>query len=116
MKTLFPGHARLRAICASLVSLVSLALAQFTTAAQLKEARVTQVVKEVKLLRTQTAPRPAVVSDEVRGGTAVRTGVDSRAELTFTDQSLARLGANTIFSFTGGTRNVDLAGGAMLLY
>jgi len=96
--------------------LVSLALAQFTTAAQLKEARVTQVVKDVKLLRTQTAPRSAVVSDEVRDGTAVRTGVDSRAELTFTDQTLARLGANTIFSFKEATRKVDLASGAMLLY
>ena len=116
MKTLFPGHARLRAICASLLLLVSLALAQFTTAAQLKEACVTQVVKDVKLLRTQTAPRPAVVSDEVRDGTAVRTGVDSRAELTFTDQTLARLGANTIFSFKEATRKVDLASGAMLLY
>ena len=116
MKTLFPGHARLRATCSSLLLLVSLALAQFTTAAQLKEARVTQVVKDVKLLSTQTAPRPAAVSDEVRDGTAVRTGVDSRAELTFTDQTLARLGANTIFSFKEATQKVDLASGAMLLY
>src|SRR5437588_6781869 len=115
MKTLFPVHSCLRAICASLLLLVALALAQFLTAAQLKEARLTQVVKDVKLLRTQTAPRPAVVSDEVRDGTAVRTGVDSRAELTFTDFTLARLGANTIFSFTEGTRNLDLKDGAMLL-
>ena len=52
---------------------------------------------------------------EVRNGTAVRTGVESRAELTFTDQTLARLGANTIFSFSGGTRHLELSGGAMLL-
>jgi len=96
--------------------LVSLALAQFTTAAQLKEARVTQVVKDVKLLRTQAAPRPAAVSDEIGDGTAVRPGVDSRAELTFTDQTLARFGANTIFSFKEGGRKVDLASGTMLLY
>ena len=63
----------------------------------------------------QAAPRPAAVSDEVRNGTAVRTGVESRAELTFTDQTLARLGANTIFSFDKGTRNLELGGGAMLL-
>lgn len=96
--------------------LLSLMLAQLIGAAQLKEARVTQVVKEVKLLRTQGAPRPAALSDEVRDGTAVRTGSDSRAELTFTDQTLARLGANTLFTFNEGTRNVDLGGGAMLLY
>ena len=83
--------------------------------AQLKQARVSQVIKDVKLLPAQAAPRPAVVSDEVREGTAVRTGIESRAELTFTDQTLARLGANTIFSFTEGTRNLDLGGGAMLL-
>ncbi len=84
-------------------------------AAQLKEARVSQVVKDVKLLPAQAAPRPAAVSDEVRDNTAVRTGVESRAELTFTDQTLARLGANTVFSFTGGTRSLELTGGAMLL-
>ena len=84
-------------------------------AAQLKEARVSQVIKDVKLVPAQAAPRPAAVSDEVRNGTAVRTGVESRAELTFTDQTLARLGANTIFSFDKGTRNLELGGGAMLL-
>jgi hypothetical protein len=84
-------------------------------AAQLKEARVTQVVKDVKLLPTDAAARPAAVSDEVRDGTAVRTGVDSRSELKFTDQTLARLGANTIFSFSEGTRNLNLQDGAMLL-
>ena len=94
--------------------LLSLPFAQ-VHATQLKEARVSQVIKDVKLLPAQAAPRPAVISDEVLDGTAVRTGVASRAELTFTDQTLARLGANTIFSFNEGTRNLELSGGAMLL-
>src|SRR5437868_3730102 len=97
-----------------LLSLV-LAIAPSVNGAELKEARVTQVVKDVKLLPNAAAARPAVVSDEVRDGTAVRTGVQSRAELTFTDSTLARLGANTIFSFTEGTRNLDLKDGVMLL-
>src|SRR5205809_959540 len=84
-------------------------------AAQLKEARVTEVVKDVKLLPTGSVPRPATVSDEVRDGTAVRTGVESRSELKFPDQTLARLGANTIFSFNEGTRDLNLQDGAMLL-
>jgi FecR protein len=84
-------------------------------AAQLKEARVTEVVKDVKLLPTGSAPRPAAVSDEVRNGTAVRTGVESRSELKFPDQTLARLGANTVFSFSEGTRSLNLQDGAMLL-
>jgi hypothetical protein len=83
--------------------------------AQLNEARVTQIVRDVKLLQANATTRPAALQDEVRNGTAVRTGVDSRAELTFTDQTLARLGANTIFSFQAGTRNLELSDGAMLL-
>ena len=84
-------------------------------AAQLKEAQVTQVVKDVKLLPTGAAARPAAVNDDVRDGIAVRTGMDSRSELKFTDQTLARLGANTLFSFSEGTRNLNLQDGAMLL-
>jgi mannose-6-phosphate isomerase-like protein (cupin superfamily) len=84
-------------------------------AVQLKEARVSEIVRDVKLLPQQAPARPAVLSDQIKDGTAVRTGVDSRAELTFTDQTLARLGSNTIFSFSEGTRNLQLGGGAMLL-
>jgi len=81
----------------------------------MKEARVTQVVKDVKILPPQAAPRPATLSDTVRGDTAVRTGVESRAELTFGDLTIARLGANTVFSFNESTRTVDLNNGAILL-
>lgn len=101
----------------SVVFLVLLALvsAQSATAAQLKEAQITQIVKDVNLLPGQSASRAAVINDNVRDGTAVRTGEDSRTELTFSDQTLARLGANTLFSFNEGTRRLDLGGGAMLL-
>src|SRR5690349_1069551 len=84
-------------------------------AAELKEARVTQIVRDVKLLPNAAPARPALVNDQVRDGTAVRTGIESRTELMFTDATLARLGASTIFSFTEGTRNLELTDGAMLL-
>ena len=80
----------------------------------MNQARVTQVVNDVKLLPEQSAPRPAEVSDAVRGKTAVRTGTQSRSELTFNDQSITRLGANTIFSFDKGTRVMNLGEGAIL--
>src|SRR5437762_9245742 len=86
-----------------------------TNAAELKEGRVTQIVRDVKLLPNAAPARPALVNDQVRDGTAVRTGVESRTELMFSDATLARLGANTIFSFTEGTRNLELTDGAMLL-
>ena len=105
--------------CARLHPVVALLLLGLSPAplhaARLQQAQVSQVIKDVKLLPAQAAPRPASVKDEVRNGTAVRTGIESRAELTFTDQTLARLGANTIFSFNEGTRNLELGGGAMLL-
>ncbi|MEN3371225.1 MAG: hypothetical protein V7609_3368 [Verrucomicrobiota bacterium] len=87
----------------------------FAAGSVMREARITQVIKDVKLLPGQAAPRPASVSDTVRGDTAIRTGAESRAELTFGDLTIARLGANTIFSFNEGSRTVDLAGGAILL-
>src|SRR5438874_354497 len=96
--------------------LLGLVLAAFgSNAAELKQARVTQIVRDVKLLPNAAPARLALVNDPVRDGTAVRTGVESRTELTFPDATLARLGANTIFSFTEGTRNLELTDGAMLL-
>ncbi len=55
------------------------------------------------------------MNDEVSGSTAVRTGVDSRSELKFADMTIARLGANTIFTLDEGTRTINLGSGAVLL-
>src|SRR5947209_2971832 len=91
------------------------AVARGQTAGVMREARVTQIVKDVKLLSSQAEARPATLTDKIHGDTSVRTGVESRAELTFADLTVARLGANTIFSFNEGTRTVDLGNGAILL-
>jgi len=91
------------------------ALSAVADAAELRAAHVTQIINDVKLLPGQAAPRPAVVNDSVSVGTAVRTGVDSRSELTFSDLTITRLGANTVFSFNGEARQVDLGSGAILV-
>jgi FecR protein len=80
-----------------------------------KEARVTQIIKDVKILGFKSPARPAVVNDEVRENTAVRTGDESRSELTFEDLTITRLGANTIFSFNKAGRGGTLGSGAVLL-
>jgi FecR protein len=80
-----------------------------------KEARVTQIIRDVKLLPSDAAARPAVVNDKVREDTGVRTGGDSRSELTFLDLTITRLGSNTIFSFNKAGRNVQLDSGSILL-
>src|SRR5205807_545815 len=94
---------------------VAVGIGRFAPAAVQKQARVTEVVRDVHLLAGQAAPRPATVNDTVREGTAVRTGTDSRAELTFLDQTLTRLGANTVFSFGGAARTYNLGSGAILM-
>jgi hypothetical protein len=80
-----------------------------------KEARVTQIIRDVKLLPSDAAARPAIVNDKVREDTGVRTGGDSRSELTFADLTITRLGSNTIFSFNKAGRNVQLDSGSILL-
>jgi hypothetical protein len=84
-------------------------------AAEHKSARVSEVIRDVHLLAAKAAARPAAVNDTVNESTAVRTGTDSRAELTFADQTITRLGANTVFSVGGGARTYDLGSGAILV-
>src|SRR5437762_5925876 len=117
MKTNFGTSTASRSfVSVSIFVLICLiAIGPAAAAAQLKEARVTQVIKDVKLLGGQGGQRSAAVSDAVREGNAVRTGTDSRAELTFSDLTLTRLGSNTVFSFNANTRELDLGGGAVLV-
>src|SRR4030081_3958472 len=86
-----------------------------TNAAPLISARITQIIQDVKLLPSNAAPRPAAVNDNVHQGTAVRTGQDSRTELTFTDKTLPRLGANSVFSFDSGASVFSLGQGSILM-
>src|SRR5262249_60616150 len=65
------------------------------SADELKEAKVTQVIQDVRVLPSNASARPAAANDDVRQGTAVQTGVQSRSELTFKDKTITRLGAKT---------------------
>jgi len=114
MKKIFAANPHTKVIAAALLLSCTVGIANSAGAAQLQEARVTQVVNDVKLLLEQAAPRPATITDLVRHGTAVRTGTQSRSELTFSDLTITRLGANTIFSFKEGTREMTLIDGAIL--
>ena len=80
-----------------------------------KQARVTRIIRDVRLLPAKAAPRPAVIDDKVSDNTGVRTGNESRSELTFVDQTITRLGANTVFTFHKAGHSVDLDSGSLLL-
>jgi len=86
------------------------------SADEVKEAKVTQVIQDVRVIPSNAAARPAAVNDSVRQGTAVQTGVQSRSELTFKNQTITRLGEKTIFSVGEGAKTIDLGSGQFLLY
>jgi hypothetical protein len=98
------------------IASLAIVLPSGVRAEELKEAKVTQVIQDVKVLPSNAAPRPATVNDSVQQGTAVQTGVQSRSELTFKDQTITRLGEKTIFSVGQGARTIDLGSGQFLLY
>ena len=101
------------------VAPVAFALANWlpnqATAADLQEAKVTQVVQDVKVVPAGAAARTVTVNETVPQGNAVQTGTQSRSELTFRDQTITRLGEKTIYT-VGGGREVELGSGQFLLY
>lgn len=101
---------------ATLAFALASGLSNQVSADELKEAKVTQVIQDVRVLPSNASPRPAAVNDNVHQGTAVQTGVQSRSELTFKDQTITRLGEKTTFNVGDGPRNIDLGSGQFLLY
>lgn len=97
------------------VTLACAAALAATQASQFNEATVTRAVNTVRILPPDASPKPASAGERIRGNDALQTGAASRAELTFPDNTLARLGANTLFSFNTGTRDVSLENGTILL-
>lgn len=91
------------------------ALASHALGGALKEAKINQIVNDVKVVEPRTGARPAALQELIKNELGVATGVQSRAELLFQDNTLTRLGAETFFSFQPGTRNVNLERGSMLL-
>jgi FecR protein len=78
------------------------------------KAQVTQTVQVVSLVDQQKGTQAAKIGDTVLGETAVKTGTDSRAELTFPDQTILRIGADAFFNFKAGGRSMSLGSGSML--
>jgi hypothetical protein len=86
-------------------------------AAPLTESTFTEIVKDVNVVTAAThAAQPANVNEIVKAPDLVRTGPESRAELTAPDQTITRVGANTVFSFEPSGRNIDLEHGNVLFH
>src|SRR5262245_57132842 len=85
-------------VAPAVLALVSWLLPNDVIALDFSQARVTQVVQDVKVVPSGAAARSATVNETVTQGSAVQTGTQSRSELTFQDKTITRLGENTIFT------------------
>jgi hypothetical protein len=110
------SQSRFSLTIAALAFALASGLQKNVSADELKEAKVTQVVQDVKVVPSGAAGRPAAMNETVRQGNAVQTGAQSRSELTFKDKTITRLGEKTIFSVGEGPRSMDLGSGQFLLY
>ncbi len=86
------------------------------SAADLRESTLVQVVNEVKVAPPQAAEKDAKANDKVQSPDKIRTGAKSRAELKAADNTLTRIGANTVFSFEQGGRTLNLEKGSVLFH
>lgn len=83
--------------------------------APLKDAKVSHALNDVRVVDHAAGTHPAAPQEIVRDGSAILTGPRSRAELTFPDRTLARLGAETSLRSQPGTRDLLLDRGTLLL-
>src|SRR5438045_9724294 len=88
---------------------------QQSVAGPLTSAQVTKIINRVTVIEPAKGNRPAVLRDVIKDDLGLQTGVRSRSELLFQDNTLTRLGAETLFSFKTGTRDLTLEKGSMLL-
>lgn len=87
------------------------------SAAPLTESTFTEIIKDVNTIAATTkAAAPAKLQALLRAPDLVRTGPQSRAELTAADQTITRVGANTVFAFDTSGRNIDLQQGSLLFH
>lgn len=87
------------------------------SAAPLTESTFTEIIKDVNTVAAVTkAAAPAKLQAVLRAPDLVRTGPESRAELTAADQTITRVGANTVFAFDTSRRNIDLQQGSLLFH
>jgi hypothetical protein len=88
-----------------------------TSAIDLKQSKLTQVVNDVQIISAAgQSKKNAAVNDLFNMPDVLRTGTASRAELVAADETVTRVGANTIFSFDPASRTIDLKQGSLLFH
>src|SRR5215469_2420051 len=86
-------------------------------AIDLKQSKFTQVVNDVQIISAaDQKEKSAAINDIFSMPDILRTGAASRAELVAEDQTVTRVGANTVFSFDPANRTIDLKQGSLLFH
>lgn len=84
-------------------------------AAPLKSASLTKKVNDVKISESSREAREANLGDKITGSSTVLTGRQSRAELSYADSTITRIGANASFRFNSASRDMEIQQGSFLL-
>ena len=83
----------------------------------LTESVFTEIINDAKVVTASTqAAAPAKQNELFKAPDLVRTGPASRVELTAADQTITRIGANTIFTFEPTGRSIYLEKGSVLFH
>lgn len=90
-------------------------IAATAAAAPLKSATVTKVVNDVRIYGGSSDGKTAATGEKIGRSNSVQTGRRSRAEITFADSTLTRIGASSVFSMSSGGRDMELKQGTMLI-
>jgi hypothetical protein len=95
--------------------LLTFAFLYESLAAPIDHATITEVVNEVKVLDPQSLQgSPAKVSGIFETPEIMQTGAESRSEMIAADQTITRVGADTLFSFEPKERTINLRQGSIL--
>src|SRR5476651_1092856 len=96
------------AICASVPAFA---------AGPLTESTFTEIIKQANVVAAaDKTVTPAKVNGVFRVPDLVRTGPDSRLEMTAPDKTITRVGENSAFTFEQGERNIRLEKGSVLFH
>lgn len=99
-----------------LITTLSVAFHFSGLAAPLTESTFTEIINEANTLSVAGDAAPAKVNSVLKAPERVRTGPQSRVELTAPDKTITRVGANTVFSYADNGRTLNLEKGSLLFH
>src|SRR5476651_1585916 len=101
-------HLTVLAVCASVTAFAE---------GSLTESTFTEIIRQANVVAAAgNTVAPARVNEVFKAPDLVRTGQDSRLEMTAPDKTITRIGENSAFTFEQGERNIRLEKGSVLFH